>query len=143
MFSKFCCDIEIPLAKCRSSAAAPMFHERHFKSERFQYFHSGHPDVRLVIPHEGVVPKNDCASVPKERRFVTAGAIWRSPFLVGGVRRGGRPTMSAKPFVEAFTCIMGQRPSSGDFNCFLHGDARRLETEKPIRQPWHETAEFA
>ena len=62
-----------------------MFHERNFESERFEYFHRSNPDVRLVITHKSVVPKDDFAAVLKERRFVTAGAIWRSPFLVGGV----------------------------------------------------------
>ena len=85
MFGEFCGGIEVSLAKCRSSAAAPMFHERNFESKRFQYFHRSNTDVRLVIPHKGVVPKDNFAAFPKERRFVTAGAIWRSPFLVGGV----------------------------------------------------------
>ena len=85
VFGEFCGGIEVSLAKCRSAAAAPVFYERNFESKRFEYFHGGDPNVRFVIPHKCVVPKNDFAAGPKERRFVTAGAIWRSPFLVGGV----------------------------------------------------------
>ena len=77
--------LEVSLAECRATAATAMFHERNFESERLQHFHGSDSDVRLVISHEGVVPKNDLAAVPKERRFVTAGAIWKSPFLVDGV----------------------------------------------------------
>ena len=85
VFGEFCRGIEVSLAERRATAAAAVFYERNFESERFEYFHRSHPDVRLVITHEGVVPKNDFAALPEERRFVTAGAISRSPFLVGGV----------------------------------------------------------
>src|SRR4029450_10877686 len=123
MYREFCGCIEASLAKCGATAAAAVFYERNFESQRFEYFHGSHADVRFVITHKGVVPKDDFAAVLKERRFVTAGAIWRSPFLVGGVRSGGRPTMSAKPFVEALTCVMRQGTLSGDSNCFFHCDA--------------------
>ena len=62
MFGEFCGGIEVSLAKCRSAAAAPMFHERHFEAERFQHFHRCNADVRFVIPHKCVVPKNDFAA---------------------------------------------------------------------------------
>ena len=63
VFGEFCGGIEVSLAKCRSPAAAPIFHERNFESKRFQHFHRCHADVRLVIPHKCVVPKNDLAAV--------------------------------------------------------------------------------
>ena len=63
MFCEFCGGIEVSLAKCRSPAAAPIFYERNFESKRFEYFHRGNADVRLVIPHKCVVPKNDFAAV--------------------------------------------------------------------------------
>src|SRR5215211_8282341 len=111
-----------------------MFYERNFKAERFEHFHRSHADVRFVITHERVVPKNDCATVLWKRRLAA--------FLFKNATRR-RVYFSCKPSVEAFTCIMRQRASSGDSNCFFHCDARRLRTEKPIRQPRHETAEFA
>ena len=85
VFGELRCGIEVSLAECGATAAAAVFYERDFESKRFEYFHRSNADVRLVITHEGVVPKDDLAALPKERRFVTAGAIWRSPFLVGGV----------------------------------------------------------
>ena len=143
MFCEFCGGIEVSLAECRSSAAAAIFYERNFESERFQHFHRGNADVRFVIPHKCVVPKNDVAAF-EERRFVPPACALEIalPLLVASAAADAA-TMFRKPFVEAFSCVMGQRTSCGDSNCFLHCDARRLETEKPIRQPRHETAEFA
>ena len=66
---EFCGGIEVSLAECRAPAAAPMFHERHFKSERFQHFHRCNADVRLVITHKGVVPKNDVAASGERGRL--------------------------------------------------------------------------
>ena len=68
MFGEFCRGIEVSLAECRASAAAAVFHERNFKSKRFEHFHRSNADVRLVIPHEGVVPKNDFAASERGRR---------------------------------------------------------------------------
>ena len=63
VFGEFCGGIEVSLAECRATAAAAIFHERHFESERFEYFHRCNADVRFVIPHKCVVPKNDVAAV--------------------------------------------------------------------------------
>ena len=92
MFGEFCGGIEVSLAKCRSSAAAPVFYERDFKAERFEHFHRCNADVRLVIPHKGVVPKNDLAAACRwcggcNRR----GSGDRRPCLAAVTRR--RPTM--------------------------------------------------
>ena len=51
------------------------FLRANFESERFQHFHRSNADVRFVIPHKGVVPKNDLAAVARERRSYR-GAIW-------------------------------------------------------------------
>ena len=59
--------IEISLAEGRASAAAPVFYERNFESERFENFHRSDADVRFVITHEGVVPENDAAAAVARR----------------------------------------------------------------------------
>ena len=138
-FASFAAASRFPWLNAGRPQQRRFFTSDNFESERFQHFHRGNADVRFVIPHKGVVPKNDFAAV-LSRRSVTA--VARSV-----IARGGGVTDPlqhvCKPFVEAFTCVMGQRASCGDSNCLLHCDARRLETEKPIRQPRHETAEFA
>jgi hypothetical protein len=63
VFCQFCGGIEVSLAECRATAAAAVFYERNFESERFEYFHGSHADVRFVITHEGVVPKDDLAAI--------------------------------------------------------------------------------
>ena len=63
MLCEFCGGIEVSLAKCRSTAAAAVLHERDFESERFKHFHRGNADVRFVIPHKCVVPENDGAAL--------------------------------------------------------------------------------
>ena len=63
MFSDFRRDIEISLTECWTSAAAAILYERNFETERFQHFHRGDADVRLVVADECVVPKNDGASL--------------------------------------------------------------------------------
>ena len=62
MVGELCCGTEVSLTECRSTAAAPAFYERHFKAECFQHFDRGNADVRLVITHESVVPKNDATA---------------------------------------------------------------------------------
>ena len=81
VFPEFCGGIEVSMAERRATAAAAVFYERNFESKRFEHFHGSNADVRFVITHKGVVPKDNFAAFPKERRCVTAGAIWRSPFL--------------------------------------------------------------
>ena len=81
-FASFAAASRFPWLNAGRPQQRRCLHERHFEAERFQHFHRCNADVRFVIPHKCVVPKNDGAAVPKERRFVTAGAIWRSPFLV-------------------------------------------------------------
>src|SRR5947199_102248 len=39
VFGEFCRGIEISLAKCRSSTAAPVLNEQDFESEHFEHFH--------------------------------------------------------------------------------------------------------
>ena len=62
MFSDFPCGIKISLTERRSSAAAAIFHKLDVKSERFEHFHRGNSDVRLVVTHKGVVPEDDIAA---------------------------------------------------------------------------------
>ena len=62
MLCELCSGIEISLTERRTSAAASIFRKRDLKAKRFQYFHCGDPDVRLVIAHEGVIPQDDFAS---------------------------------------------------------------------------------
>ena len=85
MFGEFCGGSEISLTECRAPTTPAAFYEHNLESERFEHFHRSDTDVRLVITYKRVVPKDDMAAVLKERRFGTAGVIWRSPFLVGGV----------------------------------------------------------
>src|SRR6516165_6787934 len=101
MFAEFRCAIEISYAECWSSAALPIFCERNLESECFQNFHSGDADVRFVIAHKGVGPKDDVATLPKERRFATAGAIWKSPFLVNAGVTAPGCSVFCEPFVES------------------------------------------
>src|SRR4029079_8888217 len=117
--------IEISLAECRSPAAAPVLYDRHYESERLQHCHRCNAYVRFVIAHEGVVPKNDFAAL----------------LFKNATRRRVYPLR--EPLVEPFTCVMGQRTSCGDSDCFLHRDARGLEPDKAIRQPRQHTAELA
>ena len=129
MFSEFCCGIEVSLAECGATAAATVFYERNFESERFEHFHGSDADVRFVIAHKRVVPKDHGATAVAAGVDRGSSAGVTAPGYSGGVRRGGRPTMSAKPFVEAFTCVMGQRASCGDSDCFLRAEAGSLQDE--------------
>ena len=65
------------------------FTSDNFKAERFQHFHRCNADVRFVIPHKCVVPKNDVAAAVAAG--VDGGGHVGSPFLVGG--RGHRPRL--------------------------------------------------
>ena len=48
MFGEFCGGIEVSLAECGTTAAAAVFYERNFESERFEHFHGSYAEVRLV-----------------------------------------------------------------------------------------------
>src|SRR2546428_12314048 len=62
MLSNSGCRIEISLAERRSPATFPILQQRNFKAERFENFDRRDADVRLVVTHKSVVPKNDLAS---------------------------------------------------------------------------------
>ena len=62
MLSEFCGGIEVSHAECRPSATAAIFYKHNFESERFEHFHGGNADVRFVIAHKCVVPKDDVAA---------------------------------------------------------------------------------
>src|SRR5205809_8008564 len=59
VFPELCGGVEISQTKCRSSAAASIFHQHNFKPKGFQHFHRSDSNVRFVISHECVVPEND------------------------------------------------------------------------------------
>ena len=116
MFSEFRGGVEVSLAERRASAAAPIFYERDFESERFQNFHRSDADVRFVVAHKGVVPKDDMAA--------GRDAAPRRP--VGAERRPYHVLF--KPFVEALVGVMGQRTLCRDPKRFLHCDAHGFES---------------
>ena len=99
MFSRPRGGIEISLAECRPAAALPIFRERNFKPERFQHFNCGNSNVRFVITHKCIVPKDDLASV-------VAAIVDRGT----GVTAPGY-SMFMKPAIESFPGVMRQRPS--------------------------------
>jgi hypothetical protein len=55
--------IKISLTERWSSAATPIFCERHLKTERFQHFHGSDSNMWFVIAHERVVPQNHFATL--------------------------------------------------------------------------------
>ena len=59
MFANFCRGIEISLAKCRAPAALPIFYKGDLESERFKDFDRSDSNVRFVIAHKRVIPKDD------------------------------------------------------------------------------------
>ncbi len=87
MFCEFCGGIEVSLAECWASAAAAIFYERNFESERFEYFHRSNADVRFVITHKCVVPKNDGASAVPQG----CGGLYRWASQMPSCGRGHRP----------------------------------------------------
>ena len=72
-FASFAAASRFPWLNAGRPQQRRCFTSDNFESERFEHFHRCNADVRFVIPHKCVVPKNDFAAVPKERRFVTAG----------------------------------------------------------------------
>src|SRR5206468_9708553 len=109
--------VEISLTEGRASAAAPVFYERNFESERFQNLNRSDSDVRFVITHKSVVPKDDIA--------FARDAAPRRP--VGAKRRAYH--VFHKPIIEAFGCVTGQGTFCGDPNCFLHCEAHGFGIE--------------
>ena len=63
MFCEFRGGVEIPLAKRRASAAAPILYERDFESEGSQNLDRSDADVRFVITYKCVVPEDDAAAL--------------------------------------------------------------------------------
>src|SRR5919204_6455692 len=123
--------IEISLTERRPTTALSIFHQLNFESDRFQQFYGGDTDVRLMIPGEGVVPKNDFAALGRTRA-VASGRQQRAAFQV-----------FLKPTIEALVRIMGERAFSRDAEHPLHHAAQRLEIECRVRESWHYTAEPA
>src|SRR5207249_3199878 len=119
MFCEFRSGVEISDAECWSSAALPIFCERNLESECFQNFHSGHANMRFVITHKCVVPKDDRAALLL-RRSMSA--------VVAGVTARGSSVLR-EPFVESFVCVMGQRSLRGDSKRRFHQSAQRLKIE--------------
>src|SRR6266566_5953810 len=100
MFSRPRGGIEMSLAECRPAAALPIFRKRNFKPERFQHFNCGNSNVRFVITHKCIIPKDDLASV-------VAAIVDRGT----GVTAPGY-SMFMKPAIESFPGVMRQRASS-------------------------------
>ena len=90
LFSELRCHIEISLAECGTATASPILWKRNFKTERFQHFHCGYPDLWFVITHERVVPQNHFSSLPVGRDSVEP----TNPFL--------------KPAIESFVRVVRQ-----------------------------------
>src|SRR5262245_31568265 len=134
VFGEFCCGIEISLAECRSSATTAILHERDFESDRLEHFRRSDADMRFVVAHKRVVPKNDGASAVAAGGDGGVVALGKS--LAAGVTAPGY-SLLGKPSVEAFASVMRHGASSGNSDCFLQCEACRLETEKSIRHPRH------
>ena len=99
MFTEFCSSVEISLTESWPSAAASFFRERHVEPQNPQHFHRGDSDMWFVVPHEGIVPQNNFATL------LGRDAALRRP--VGAARRPYQPFF--KPFIESFRCVMWQR----------------------------------
>src|SRR2546425_5757005 len=106
VFCELRCGIEVSLAECGPSAAATIFYQRHFESQRFQHFDRCDPNVRFVIAREGVVPENyaapPVAGVGDPGSRARNGHPWKAGVTAPGY------SMSSEPFVEAFPRVMGQ-----------------------------------
>jgi hypothetical protein len=63
VFSEFCSGIEISLTECRPATAAPIFHKRDFEPERLEHFDCRDADVRFVVAHKCVIPKDDVTTL--------------------------------------------------------------------------------
>ena len=97
MFSELRCGIEISLAECGTAATLAIFRKRNFKPERFQNFYRSDSDVRFVVAHECIIPKNDFASgrdAALRRPDIAARCPYPSPL---------------KPAIEPFARVMWQR----------------------------------
>src|SRR5438094_10490405 len=108
VFSDLCRGIEISLTERRPPAASSFFCERHIKPERFQNLDRSNSDVRLVITHKRVVPKNHFATVVAA--IVDRGAGVSDP----GYR------ISREPTIESFTRVTRQGTSRGETEGFFH-----------------------
>src|SRR5947199_4219631 len=99
------------MTECWPPATAAFARQNHFESSRFEHCHRRHPDMRLVIAHKRVVPKQN--SSPR------------------GGRRDTCPTACAafvagEPVVKAFLGVMRQWT--------LLGDSPSSRQQSP--QPW-------
>jgi mercuric reductase len=101
--------IEISLTERRPTTALSILRERNFEAERLQDSHCSNADVRLVIPDERVVPKNDFASgvaAVSDRRI--------SSGQVGDAQRA--PLQQIELRAEKLLLATGRRPNSDKIN---------------------------
>ena len=66
--------VEVALAEGGPSATFSQFRQHDFKARGFEHLDGGHADVRFVIAHESVVPKDDPAAEFAGMRF----CVWRT-----------------------------------------------------------------
>src|SRR4051812_8845524 len=90
VLAEFGRQIQISDAECRPPTAAAIRYQRNFKAQRLQNPHCRNPDMRLVITHKSIVPKNDLASLSRGTSFRASG-----PCEI----RGLRPKLR-KPAIE-------------------------------------------
>ena len=117
MFSELRCGIEISLAECRTATALAIFRKRNFKPERFQNFYRSDSDVRFVVAHECIIPKNDFAS-GRDAALQCPDIAARCPYL-----------SSCKPAIESFVRVLRQRTPSGNTERFFHKRPQRPEIQ--------------
>src|SRR5439155_14795156 len=134
--------IEISLAKRRSSTAAPVLCERNLESESFQHCDRGNSDVRFVVTHKRVVPKNDGASLLSLRSTSAVVAARGDRRRAAGVGDPGYSTFR-EPLIESFACIMGEGTSCGYSNRFLHRDTDGPVINNAVCQRRHRAADLA
>src|SRR5262245_38328960 len=103
--------IQVSLTKSGPATAFPFARENDFESECFQDGDSRDPNLRLVITHKSVVPKND------------------SPTRLGAILR----ISPHEPVIESLLRIMGQRTTRRNPQRFFHERAQRRKVEGSIR----------
>src|SRR3954469_20433214 len=123
--------IEISLAERRPATAFPPIHQRNLEPESFENFDCRHPNVRLVVADEGVVPKDDVApgrdAALRRPRDSFDSQAW--------IRSVPRPCQGTgmKPPVEPPLRIMRQRPAIRDPQRLPHQTSNQRRIESRVR----------
>src|SRR5207302_6551266 len=122
------------LAERRSAATFAILEQLDFESERFEHSDRRNTDVRLVVAHKCVVPKNNAASsiaAVCDRRIIRPTLIER------------RYSAFFKPAIEPFACVMRQRTLCRNTERFFHQRADRFKISNCICESRRRAAESA